>query len=228
MPGVPKMRITNNLIKQVVADVAGDDVIPLVIAIKDKKNISEFKIAELIREPINNTRNKLYRLYDNNLIHFVRKKDRKKGWYIYYWTFNIKQIRFLVVKLKRERLERLKARFVRETTDQFYICPSNCIRLEFEQATNFDYKCPECGTLMELQDNIKEIGSIKAEISETEKFLHNEMKELGLLPKKMVKERKEKTKIVLKKKVKKAEKKGVKKEKKSIHQKKIKVSKKRR
>lgn len=228
MPGVPKMRITNNLIKQVVADVAGDDVIPLVIAIKDKKNISEFKIAELIREPINNTRNKLYRLYDNNLIHFVRKKDRKKGWYIYYWTFNIKQIRFLVVKLKRERLERLKARFVRETTDQFYICPSNCIRLEFEQATNFDYKCPECGTLMELQDNIKEIGSIKAEITETEKFLHNEMKELGLLPKKMVKERKEKTKIVLKKKVKKAEKKGVKKEKKSIHQKKIKVSKKRR
>ena len=198
------MRITNNIIKQVVADVAGDDVVPLVIAIKDKKNISEFKIAELIREPINNTRNKLYRLYDNNLIHFVRKKDRKKGWYIYYWTFNVKQIRFLVVKLKRERLERLKARLVRETTDQFYICPNNCIRLEFEQATNFDYKCPECGTLMELQDNAKEIENIKAEIIETEKFLHNEMKELGLLPKKIVKERKEKKKIILKKKVKKA------------------------
>src|SRR3989338_2916146 len=104
------MKISTNLIKQVVSDVAVEDVVPLVMAIRDKKNISEFKIAELITEPINNTRNKLYRLFDNNLINFVKKKDRKKGWYIYYWTFNEKQIKFLMLKLKKERLLRLNDR----------------------------------------------------------------------------------------------------------------------
>ena len=143
----------------------------------------------------------------------MRKKDRKKGWYIYYWTFNQKQVRFLFLKLKKERLERLKTRLHRETTDQFYVCPKNCIRLEFEQATNFDYKCPECGTLMEMQDNAKDIDRIKKEIVDTERFLHDEMKELGLLPKKSVKERlvKRKVKIPVKKVAQKMKKKTVKK-----------------
>ncbi len=180
--GAQMMRITSSLIKQVVADVAGEDVIPLVVAIRDKKNISEFKIAELIREQINITRNKLYRLYDNNLITFVRKKDRKKGWYIYYWTFNEKQIKFLALKLKKERLERLRDRFSRETSGQFYLCPNKCIRLDFEQATNFDFKCPECGSLIELENNFKEIERIKHEITDLEKSLHDDLKEMGLLP----------------------------------------------
>ncbi len=176
------MRITSSLIKQVVSDVAGEDVVPLVVAIRDKKNISEFKIAELVSEQINITRNKLYRLFDNNLITFVRKKDRKKGWYIYYWTFNEKHVKFLALKLKRERLERQRDRLARETSGQFYLCPNKCIRLDFEQGTNFDFKCPECGSLIELEDNSKEIERIRHQIAELEKSLHEDLKEMGLLP----------------------------------------------
>lgn len=184
--GARTMKITSNLIKQVVADVAGEDVIPLVIAIRDKKNISEFKIAELINEQINITRNKLYRLFDSNLISFVRKKDRKKGWYIYYWTFNEKQVKFLAVKLKRERMERLKDRLTRETGGQFYLCPNKCIRLDFEQSTNFDFKCPECGSLIEQENNAKEIERIKSQINELDKSLHEDLKEMGLLPRREI------------------------------------------
>ena len=77
------MKLSNKLIDNVVENVAGKDVLPLVKTLKNKKNVSEFKLADDIKEEINTTRNMLYRLLDNNLVSFVRKKDKKKGWYIY-------------------------------------------------------------------------------------------------------------------------------------------------
>jgi transcription initiation factor IIE alpha subunit len=80
---VAMMRITNKIIEGVVSEVAGEEVIPLVKYLKDKKNISEFKIAQVLKSEVNATRNMLDRLYRSNLGSFIRKKDKKKGWYIY-------------------------------------------------------------------------------------------------------------------------------------------------
>lgn len=81
---MPAIKLTPKLIESVVGEVAGPDVIPLVKALKNKKNVSEFVIADEIDIEINATRNMLYRLYNANLVSFTRKKDKKKGWYIYY------------------------------------------------------------------------------------------------------------------------------------------------
>lgn len=164
-------KATGNLIEDVVSNVVGEDVLPLVKALKNKVNVSEFKLASSIRREINLTRNMLYRLYDHNLVSFMRKKDKKKGWYIYYWTFNIKRIKYLAEDLKRKRLEKLQERLQREQTTQFFSCKNNCIRLSFDQATDFEYKCPECGELLNQEDNTAKIENIKTEIAELEKAL---------------------------------------------------------
>ncbi|MBW2991897.1 hypothetical protein KY345_01630 [Candidatus Woesearchaeota archaeon] len=165
------MKLSTNLINDVVAQVAGEEVIPLVRALKNKKNISEFKLADQIKTEINITRNMLYRLFDYNLVSFIRRKDKKKGWYIYYWTFNSKRIKYLVQNLRKQKLERLRERLKRENSGQFYICEEKCIRLDFEQATNFEFKCPECGRLLNLDDNTEKIEQIKKEIRDIEKEL---------------------------------------------------------
>lgn len=159
------------VVEDVVSEVVGEDVIKLVKYLKNKKNISEFKLAESIKEEINRTRNMLYRLYDSNLVSFTRKKDKKKGWYIYYWTFNLKRIKYLVKNLKQKRLEKLKERIEREKTNHFFSCDSQCIRLDFEQATDFEYKCPECGLLLNQEDNADKIKEIEKEIKKLEKEL---------------------------------------------------------
>lgn len=158
------MKLSNKLIENVVANVAGEDVVGLVNVMKNKKNISEFKLADSIRQEVNITRNMLYRLYDANLVSFIRRKDKKKGWYIYYWTFNAKRIKLLAVDLKKKRLDMLKGRLKREESGQFYTCKDRCIRLDFDQAMNFEFKCPECGELLEQEDNKKVIDSINKEI----------------------------------------------------------------
>jgi len=169
------MKITNKLIEEVISTVAGEDTVPLILAIKDKKNISEFKIAEILKEQINITRNMLYRLLDQDLVHFIRKKDRVKGWYIYYWTFNPNQIKYLTIKLQKERLTKLKERLERENSAIFFACPEGCIRLDFEQAMNFEFKCPECGSLIQQQDNSQDIIKIQHKIKEAEDFLKIEV-----------------------------------------------------
>ena len=166
------MRLSNKIIEATIVDVAGEDVLPLVKFLGNKKNISEFKIADSIKKEINQTRNMLYRLHEANLVSFIRKKDKKKGWYIYYWTFRPKMIRHLIVTLRKENLAKLKDRLAREKSSHFFICQNKCIRLDFDQAMNFEFKCPECGEIMNQEDNLENIRLIEEEI----KNIENELK----------------------------------------------------
>ncbi len=162
------MKLSNQFVESVVAEASGPDTIEIVRALKNKKNISEFKIAEMLRLDVNIIRNMLYRLHDANLITFVRRKDKKKGWYIYYWTLNLKRIKSLFISLRKKKLEKLKDRLAREKANYFFSCQSRCMRVDFDQATEFEYKCPECGALMSQEDNAQKINEIEAEISKIE------------------------------------------------------------
>lgn len=165
------MRLTSKIIEEVVMDVAGEDVVKLVNILKDKSNVSEFKLAETLKEEVNKIRNILYRLHDFNLVSFVRKKDKKKGWYIYYWTFNTKRIKDLILITKQKKMTKLKERLEREKQNKFYSCSNKCIRLDFDQSINFEFKCPECGQLINEEDNVHYIENLEKEIEKTEKEL---------------------------------------------------------
>ena len=169
------MRLSNSIMEAVVKEVVGDEAIPLIRFLKDNKNISEFKIAEVIKKEVNATRNILYRLYENNLVSFMRKKDKKKGWYIYYWTFNQKRVKYLILDLKKKRLKKLNERMQRENEGNFFGCKNKCIRLNFDQASDFQFKCPECGSVLDQEDN----GKIKEDIQKEIKELEKELKTLN-------------------------------------------------
>lgn len=186
------MKITGKAVDEVVAEVAGPDVVPLVRILSDKSNVSEFKLADSMKAEINITRNMLYRLYDHNLVSFSRKKDKKKGWYIYYWTFNKNRVRDLLINLRKKKIEKLQERLQREKTTQFYVSKEAGIRLDFEKAHDFNFKCPETGQLMEVEDNSQRIAELERDLAQTE----TDLKEL--LAEVVVKERKPVSKPVKK------------------------------
>lgn len=160
-----------NLTEDIASRVAGEDIIPLVKALKNKKDVSEFKIATEIKKEINLVRNMLYRLYNANLVTSIKKKDKKKGWYIYYWTLNLPRFKYLAKDIVKQRLIQLRERIAREKSSNFFVCGNNCIRLNFEQSTDFEFKCPECGELLNQDDNAKKIEQIEKEIKTLEKQL---------------------------------------------------------
>lgn len=164
------MALTNKRIMEVVSEVVGEDSVPVVEFLKDRKNISEFIIADKVKLDMQRTRNILYRLNTHNITTYIRRKDKKKGWYISYWTFNKKRIKELIGQTKKKKLEKLKEQLEREESNKnsFFICPQACARLDFDQASEFEYKCPECGSLLSQQDNQKTIENIRSKIKELE------------------------------------------------------------
>ncbi len=162
------MRLTNKLITETISEAIGEDALPIVEFLRNKKNISEFIVAEKTKIEIHAVRNILYRMQKLNLATYKRKKDSKKGYYISYWTFNVKRIKDLAVELKKEKLEKLKERLKKEEANKncFFICQNACVRLDFEESTEQGFRCPECGSLLIQQDNTRTIDYLKERIKE--------------------------------------------------------------
>ncbi len=160
------MKEKDALLKKVVKELVSEEAIPIVEYLKGKTKISEFVISEELEMEIHKTRFFLYKLLDHNLVSFIRKKDKIKGWYICYWDLNEDIVNHLDQKMKDDKIDKLQERLRREEDNQFYLCRNACARMDFDRAMEFTFKCPECGEIMHQQDNSKTIDFLKERIKE--------------------------------------------------------------
>jgi len=174
-----------NLLKIVVSAVAGQQASGIVDILYDKKNVNEFLIAKKLKLTINQTRNLLYKLSDEGIVSFIRKKDKKKGgWYIYFWTLNIGKG---LLKLKEHILKNIGnigSRLNLKKTERFYHCENCSIESNEENALLYQYTCPECGEVLHVKDKGKEIEHLEKEIAKLEDLLKSVEYELGIVGKK--------------------------------------------
>ncbi len=164
------MKLTDKRVEEIVAESVGEDALKIVKFILGKRDVSEFKVSSGLKMEIQEVRNILYRLHSKNLVNYKRKKDNKKGWYISYWTFDKLRVKELFERMQREKLEKFKERLEEESTNlnSFFMCPKACVRMDFHNAITYNFRCPECGTLMQQQDNTKTINFLKEKIREIE------------------------------------------------------------
>ena len=86
------------LFEEIVKEKCGPSGIKLLDLLIGKEDVSEFDLAEKMDININELRIMIYKLTEDNLITSIRKKDKEKGWYVYYWTFNFRHARDLLIK----------------------------------------------------------------------------------------------------------------------------------
>jgi transcription initiation factor TFIIE subunit alpha len=156
-------------IENVVTELVNPEAVPIVIYLIGKTRVSEFIIAADLDLEIHKARNLLYKLLEHNILYFHRKKDKIKGWYICYWDFNEKIITFLDKKIRTNKLQKLKERLDKESSSTFYMCKNACTRMDFERAMEFNFKCPECGELMDEQNNARTVEFLQERIKELDK-----------------------------------------------------------
>ena len=197
------MKSILHLINELVREVAGPNGVKVVELLEGKENVSEFILSEQMEMNINELRTILYKLTEHNLLTSTRKKDKQKGWYVYYWTFNVIHARDLLIKHKEKQLNELKHKLTNKEVPK-YICPHGCVSMGLEEAMEISFKCPECSSLLSLKE-VKYNGDvIKKKINEVEG-------ELELIRKAVVVEVAPKEKKVVKKKAVKKVKKKIKK-----------------
>ena len=171
------MRLTKFKIEEVITGILGEEGLILTDELANKDNISEFDLAKKTKKDIKIVRRMLYMLYNYNLVGFHRKKDKIKGWYIYYWTILPESIKYIYFKKRKERLERLKEKLKEEEKELFFVCPQGCSRLNFDQAIGYDFHCPECGKLLDQDESRDRILNLRKEISKVEEELKTELKD---------------------------------------------------
>ncbi len=169
------MKVSSKHIEGLIKDKVGKDALPLLNILTKRRNISEFKIAEKLDYSVNQVRSILYRMHEYNLVSSTRRKDKKKGWYIYYWTFNIKHAKGLILNLMKQRLQDLRKNLKDKKDKIYFICPGDGSKIyDLEQALEYNFKCPETGELLVEENKNFHIRKIKREIALLEKELGKE------------------------------------------------------
>jgi transcription factor E len=170
-----------NLLKNLVQEMAGEGSDQIVDILFDKKDINEFLIAKKMNLTINQVRNILYKLSAEGLVSFTRKKDKRKGWYIYFWTLNTEKC---LMKLEVElikKLEDLKKQQTERENGRYYVCKNCNIEVTEEKALDDDFSCSECAEVYTLVDNTNNIRDLKGRITKREKELAEIKSELGII-----------------------------------------------
>ena len=181
------------LLKELVIKSAGKDAEQIVDIIAGGKPVNEFKIAEKLKLTINQVRNILYKLSANNIVFSIRKKDSKKGWYIYSWSIDAQKALHHFADLKKKELKNHEALLHSRQTRGFYVCPNGCIETSEENALLHSFKCSECGQLLQPESFENEKKELYEKIVLARKELLFIEEELGKIE--AVKEKKEIRKI---------------------------------
>ncbi|MEK6893337.1 MAG: hypothetical protein AABX07_03985 [Nanoarchaeota archaeon] len=202
------------LLKDVVYSIIGEKSKGIVDLLSVKRNVNEFIIAKKLNLTINQTRNLLYKLVDEGLVSVIRKKNKKKGgWYDHFWTLDMEKslIKFRENMLKK--INSLKQEVQIKKHQRFYYCESCEAELNEEYALFQEYTCKECGQILSLKDNSKEVIAMEKEIARLEKELQEVEGELSLIVQKNAKTREKKMRI---EEIKKAKEKQIKKNAKNL------------
>lgn len=165
------MGFPKEYVEGLVKELAGEDTIKVFKLLQNRRNVSEFKIAEKLNLTVNEVRNLLYKMNEYNLVTSTRKKDKKKGWYIYYWTFNIRRAKYLLVNTKKRKLADLKNTLHDEKFSTYFTCSNGCVRTALEDTMEYNFKCPECGNLMVEENSTPKVKKIAEEIQDLEEQL---------------------------------------------------------
>ncbi|MEK6824033.1 MAG: hypothetical protein AABY06_03275 [Nanoarchaeota archaeon] len=148
-------------LKEVILYVAGKPAESIADVLSTKTYINEFLIAKKIGLVINQTRNILYKLSDSGLVSSIRKKDKKKGWYTYFWKIEaLKSLEFLNQILLKQ-IEQINNQINTRESKQFYVCDRCNIELTGERALLYNFTCNECGEIFKIKDNLKLLKELK-------------------------------------------------------------------
>lgn len=125
------------------------------------KYLNEFLIAKKLDLTINQTRNILYKLSDQGIVSSIRKKDKRKGWYTYFWKMEvIKALEFLKMNIQK-KTDQIKNQIESRELKRFYVCERCNIEFNEENSLLYEFTCNECGSIFVLKDNTKVLKELR-------------------------------------------------------------------
>lgn len=181
-------------LKEVVTIIVGKQAEDIVDLLDTKKYVNEFIVSKKLDLTINQTRNILYKISDHGLVSSIRKKDKKKGWYTYFWKIEaLKSLEFLKNDLVK-KINMMESQIDSRETKRFYVCETCHIEMSEENALLYNFACSECGSVFVLKDNTKTlkemkkvVDRLKGDLALVEEEIQNEEKKVDVVRQREIK-----------------------------------------
>ena len=148
-------------------DITDEDITENIkLSIKDTDIDFEPDDPEILK--LNRVRKTLYKLYSEKLAQFRRIRDKSTGWFIYYWWHEFDLFEEIFIGKKKLAAMKLRQRLSFEEKNYFFSC-KNCqkinVKYNFDDAFELNFKCPDCGSPLEAQDNQTIIEFLKNKLA---------------------------------------------------------------
>ncbi len=181
MTAVFEKFIKNPAIREFLIQKIGEEGLELVeILFKSKKYVSEFVLAEHTGIYVNTVRSLLYKLYENKIVSYTRKREKSRGWYIYSWMLHPEKLLDLLINKRKSMIKEIKLKLEAPAGEQKFYCKKCDVKLPFSSAMEYNFLCPSCYKPMTVfsektinRQNKKLITKLEKEIEEL-----SEIKEL--------------------------------------------------
>ena len=159
--------IVNDFLEQIVDADDLKNIKTIIQALIDGVETDE-AIHEQTDIKLNTVRKLLYKLHDASIANYKRNKDPETQWFTYTWKFEKEEVINRIIKDSEDYLKMLNDELEREENNMFFICPQGHVRLNFDDASDYEFLCPACGEELEFQDNADTIKQIKEDIKMVE------------------------------------------------------------
>lgn len=175
-PDILAFKLTQEFLK----NVGGDEALQVVRICLDKngKCLDEDIEVKMKHLKITEIRSILNRLHYRGIACYNKTKNKNSGWYTYTWEIKQRRIVELILEQQSEMLQKLETKAQFESNHELFVCKKNCEETPFEIAAQYEFRCPECGDMMNPVDGKKkqkevnqQIGTLKTELTELQKII---------------------------------------------------------
>jgi transcription initiation factor TFIIE subunit alpha len=158
------------VIQEFIKQVGGEFALDLVQYCEKKTSeVTDEEIAKKTKAKITDIRTTLNRLHYRGIAYYQKTRNQKTGWYSYTWSIKTKRIAELIIEQQTEQIEKLEKKRDFEKNYVFFNCKKGCGSHPFEIAAEYQFRCPECGKMLESTNNEKKLKEIDKKIQEIQK-----------------------------------------------------------
>jgi transcription initiation factor TFIIE subunit alpha len=162
--------LNDPVIQKYLHELVGPAGMPVAAAPPDGE-VTDEELAEELGLELNDVRRALFILYENDLASYRRLRDEDSGWLTYLWTFEYENVPDKLEEEMYRLHDALEERRQYEADNEFYICPEENIRFEFDEAMEFNFDCPRCDSQLESMSNERLLRAIDERLAELRREL---------------------------------------------------------
>jgi len=113
----------------------------------------------------------LNHLHSYGVVEYRREKNMQNGWFTYTWNLNRERALSNYLSMKKREYDDLRARVAYAENACVYKCRKGCVRCEFDDAMENQFRCPKCRGMLRYESSEVDTRKIVERIKTMEKLI---------------------------------------------------------